>query len=328
MCRFFAVVRESDNEAWINTFTELLKSVNANDQVLASFSSWQTTLIPQQLDRIPWFRIQDRAYLLQLIENHVATGGTVSEKIRERYVWLSLSGLSPETLCLVLLIMYSLVDALANRAEKQLLCVILCDLLGKPDGDLVGKNHKDLGVAILDKSVSKLSLDMSDFLHVPFTTSYSHRAGDSCYLNFLELVDCCFKGGLASIASGLIEASCAGMMPLRAEWPGENDLKVEPMQSFLLRFCLVFQENKLPFSPVQELWEALLQKYIVQTPPTPPEKLKGLAYKPRGCSAVSCKECPQLDAFLRSETRRYTRCHQQRPGEPTSKGACGMPTWD
>ncbi|KAK6209027.1 hypothetical protein LQW54_006627 [Pestalotiopsis sp. IQ-011] len=197
-----------------------------------------------------------------------------------------------------------LMNALASRAEKQLLCVILCDLLGKPDGGLVGKSHTDLGVAILEKSVSKLSLDMSDFPPVPYATSYSYRAGGNCYLNFLELVDCCFKGGLASIASGLIETSCAGMMPIRAGWLGQHDLKVEPMQSFLLRLCIVFQENQLPFSPVQELWEALLQKYIVQTLPTPPEKLEGWAYKPRACSSLLCKECPQLDAFLRSETEK------------------------
>lgn len=199
-----------------------------------------------------------------------------------------------------------MINGLVERGDKHLLYLVLGVLLHpNADNTTHGSSNKDLGHSILQKTVSRLHLDISGLM-----PQARQMVDWNISTSFLDFVDCCFKQGFGPIASGLLEKSFQEILAKRDRWPAPSGAMMVSMQQFLDRLCSLFQNNQLPFSSALSLWTALLRRYVMQAVPSPPQKLNGWARKERGCHSYSCMDCPALDAFLRSETQQVFKLQE------------------
>lgn len=201
---------------------------------------------------------------------------------------------------------------MAERADKHLLYRVLVDLLCKrSDGSASGEEYRDIGHLIIQKTESKLLLDMPDFNYrleglslwnfPKSPTQSSTEMGHSDY--FLKLIEMCLEHGYHTIVVDLVELTGHKMLQDRDSWPLIQSVELKTVYDFLVQACTVFTANEMPFPPsFRLLWEALFQKYVWNQLPAPPQQLVGLAHRPRGCPSSSCADCRKLDTFLRSET--------------------------
>ncbi|KAF4987490.1 hypothetical protein FDECE_15410 [Fusarium decemcellulare] len=183
-------------------------------------------------------------------------------------------------------VLQTLLPTIVPRADRDLLWDLLTWIFAESSQTLT--NAKDLFQCVFQHSGQKLCLTEGDF----------GRAS----LRFIRVFRDGYALGVEKEALDLLEKGCRRLMNRKHTW---SAVSVDSLGGDML-VPLVRAMKNHNISRTQDVGKFLEYAFrrIRTSVDPPPAKPKGWAHlRRRGCSESSCKDCPELNAFLRDPDR-------------------------
>ncbi|KAI2470828.1 hypothetical protein F4781DRAFT_159286 [Annulohypoxylon bovei var. microspora] len=199
---------------------------------------------------------------------------------------------------------------LSNRGSRKLLCAILRAIYDKR-GSKELASAKDTCLSILAGSLKKLALKIEDFPVSGYVTGVygplEHLSEPASTIrDVIDVIDQGFDMGLNEQATELLDISCTTIYQFCPKSGAKSAPGPLVVRDFLRSLVSVLQKHQVtPPESFKNMFIVLLRNILVSHPPKCPKPLRGWTHKSRPSAyhrgnLQSCKDCEELDAFLRN----------------------------